>query len=152
MSIFGSREDDPLLQGDPRAPTPKDESTDEGEGAERERTENQVMRSDDRDRDEPNAPASSGASRSSEETVFASSGDGPSRSRTEKSSSSGTTDTRILVRSVEEAAAGSLSRLNAAIEAGWRLQRVELRDGPPDSDADRGGEQSLAFVLRRAGF
>ena len=152
MSIFGSREEDPLLQGDPLAPAPENESSDEEEISERGSSDDQAGRPDDRERGEPQAPASSEEPRSSGETVFSSSGDGPNGARTGKPSSSGTTDTRVLLRSVEEAADGRLTRLNAAIEEGWRLQCVELRDGTTTSTAQTAeASRSLAFVLRRSG-
>jgi hypothetical protein len=125
MSIFGSRDDDPLLQGDPFAPSDEDEPHDA------------ASPSDDDPAQKTRDPAGStddvpppGAS------VF-----GPSDE-----------DTQVLVHLVEEAADGRLGRLNAALDAGWRLRRVELRDDPPgDPTRSTADARALAFVLRRSG-
>jgi hypothetical protein len=63
---------------------------------------------------------------------------------------SGPTDDCVVVRPVEKAAAGELPTLNAALEEGWRLRRVELRDVPPDaSPQSTSTTLFLAFVLHR---
>jgi hypothetical protein len=125
MSIFGSRDDDPLLKGDPFAPSDEDETHDASSPSDDDparKTRDPAGSGDD-------APRPGGS-------VF-----GPSDE-----------NTQVLVHLVEEAANGRLGRLNAALDAGWRLRRVELRDDPPDDPTRSATDaRALAFVLRRSG-
>lgn len=123
MDPFGSREDDPLLQGDPFAPTSSEDDADGGEAA-----------------SENRSPVETGeASRSGEttgESVFEESGS--------HFALDGDGDTRVVFRSAEGASEGRLTVLNAAFDQGWSLDRVELRKGEGG-----GAGTSIAFVLRQ---
>ena len=119
MDLFGSREEDPLLENDPLAPSP-DENADSGE--------------------EPTADDAPSSSNDDDSP----SGDAPSSSNASNGSSphfalAGTGDTRTLRRSVEKTEDGGLSVLNAAFDQGWRLDRIEYRAETDD----------LLFTLRR---
>lgn len=152
MSIFGSRDDDPLLQGDPFAPDaeddpsdgePPEESTGEDANDEGPRPEGPSMT------ERPDAPPAE-ADSDRRESVFgpADNAEGHPSDRDAPGSEEG--GTRVLVRLLEEAANGRLDRLNTAVEAGWRLQRVELVNETPDEQRrSAGASRSLAFVLHK---
>lgn len=129
MSIFGSREDDPLLQDDPFAPPPDDDPSAEEDASPAEQS--------------ADAPSDETPSRS--ESVF-----GPSDGEGDRFSES--TSTRVLVHPVEEAANGHLAQLNMALDEGWRFRRVELREEATDEELQsRQAPRTLAFVLHRSG-
>lgn len=147
MSIFGSREDDPLLQNDPLAPSPDDDpagdtADEDGDASESDRSSTARNRSE--------APADEDASTDSAAgpatSVFGSPAGVQGRS-------SSRTDERVIVRLVEEAANGRLAQVNTALDAGWRLRRLELRDEVPDGRVPTTADspQSVAFVLYRPG-
>jgi len=133
MNLFGSREDDPLLENDPLAPS-SDENTASGE-----------ERASDDD-SAPSSPAGDGprTSPSREENDDPGSGnDAPSAGTSNGTGPHfalpGTGSTRTLRRSVETAQEGRLSVLNAAFDQGWRLDRIEYQ-----KETDE-----LLFVLHR---
>ena len=156
MSLFGSREEDPLLQDDPLAPSsdeegPNEEGPEEGasdeasadaqptEGADEATPASQ----NDSEKDAP-PPAISGESGDS---VFA-----PTCSNGEDGESGffhfeGEENERVLVRTAREAAAGRLNVLNSALDGGWRLGRIELREDSSSEDSSI----ECVFVLRRPG-
>jgi len=107
MSIFGSREEDPLLQNDPLAP-PSDDSSDSSSA------HPEGLRSDS---DSPLSNALTEAESPGPGAPFAFPEEGP---------------TRTLRRSVEAAREGHLSILNAAFDQGWRLTRIEYQEQTAD--------------------
>jgi hypothetical protein len=120
MGVFGSRENDPLINHDPFAPLPNEESGSSGEeGGERE-----------------SSPTKDSAS-----SVFR-----PEESQTDRESQASPSEsTWVVTRSLDEAADGRLADLNAAFEQGWQLSSVELRVGTED---EHSSGISVAFVLR----
>jgi hypothetical protein len=81
--------------------------------------------------------------------VFGPADDARSRASDEGDPVSEDGGTRVLVRLLEEAANGRLDRLNTAVDAGWRLQRVELVNEAADEQQSAGASRSLAFVLHK---
>ena len=149
MSVFGTREDDPLLQNDPLAPSPDDEqegepSSDEPpydeESSEKAVSEDASSEAAPSDKetaptDGPETDASTSHSEGTD-SVF-----GPgSSSETEDENHfrlGGSEDTRAIVRSAKEAASGRLTVLNAAFDQGWRLSRVDVQEDPtPEAASD----------------
>lgn len=121
MSLFGSRENDPLLQDDPFAPS-GDESSSGSPRSEEAPGEG----------DPPDSPSDGDTSPSRAQGHEASSDAGDRASPREG-------ETRTLVRSVDEADAGPLPALNTAFDQGWRLETIVHRDETAD----------LRFVLRQ---
>ena len=145
MSIFGSREEDPLLQDDPFAPQSEDDSP---EADDTDPSETQPSDSGPRSQEKATHTPPSGDTRSVGTSVF---GDNKPNRASGNASASDNTDTRVLVRLVDEAANGRLGRLNAAINDGWRLRSVELRNEAPDAPGpNTGPSRSLAFVLHKS--
>lgn len=113
MSLFGSREDDPLLQDDPLAPS-----------------------------EEASQPRDDASSRSGADGPDAArADDGPAPSRPDEAPAAGADDgrglngeaaRRALVRSVDDAERGDLSVLNTAFDQGWRLEGVVYREETAD--------------------
>lgn len=159
MNPFGSRDEDPLLQNDPLAPSSDDAASDDEADAS----------------GEPPPETTDASPPSSEKTTAQSgkigSGPGEASARDEDPPVSdpspaadqsvfspsdgffafeGQGDTRVVVRSVPEASEGRLTVLNAALGRGWRLARVELRGDEADRDSspDRTAPE-IAFFLRR---
>jgi hypothetical protein len=150
MSLFGSREDDPLLQDDPLAPSSDEEGPEEAptgeepESAEPEGGADEPPPQDDPEEEWSLSPA---VSRGSGDSVFA-----PTGSNGEEGDSGffhfeGEDDERVIVRTAREAAAGRLNVLNSALNGGWRLGRIELREDDSSDDASI----ECVFVLRRPG-
>ena len=153
MSIFGSRDDDPLLQGDPFAPGAEDDPSDEepaGEESAGEDTDDEGLRAGEPATTErPDASPAEGDS-TSRDSVFGPADDDQGRASGEGDPVSEDGGTRVLVRLLEEAADGRLDRLNTAVDAGWRLQRVELVNEAADEQRQSAGaSRSLAFVLHK---
>lgn len=148
MSIFGSRDDDPLLQDDPFAPNPKNDPSEEGPPGEKsagEDTTDEGLRAGDSAM--PERPDADSARRGS---VFGPADETRGRSSVEEASGSDEDGTRVLVRLLEEAAEGRLDRLNTAVDAGWRLRRIELLDDASDKQGQSAdASRSLAFVLHK---
>jgi len=145
MSIFGSREDDPLLQNDPLAPSSEDELADDPATEEDASEDDRPSTARDRATDPSEDDASTGSGIGTTQSVFATPAETQDRSSAE-------TDERVIVRLVEEAANGRLAQVNTALDAGWRLRRLELRDEVPDGRVPTAGpSQSIAFVLHRPG-
>jgi hypothetical protein len=155
MTLFGRREEDPLLQNDPLAP-----SSDDGQEGPRSSNENDSSEAvppenEDVSPDGPDEDASSVASPRSEtpESVF---GAGSSTDTNNHFSFDGTDETRVIIRTAEEATSGRLTVLNSAFDQGWRVDRIEVnpgapRDTPPEGQdaASNSPSRSFAFVLRR---
>jgi hypothetical protein len=128
VSIFGSQDDDLLLQNDPPDPWSEDTSSDGDEGP---------------------APADStlpapSPTNAASESVFTESEPSPEND-TES------VDTHSILHSLDETIGGVLTELNAAVDPGWRLVRVEMRQADPHDDDLLPHSPSLAFVLRKAG-
>lgn len=121
MSIFGSRQDDPLLQNDPLSPS-----------------------ADDTAPSTPTKEHSVPVERS--DSVFGRT-EAPPRG-------DGAAGHRIVRHTAAKAESGPLTELNAAFDAGWRLDHVDLQpeasgneeNEPPGSTS---GSLTLAFVLYR---
>jgi hypothetical protein len=132
MSIFGSREEDPLLQDDPLAPSSEEDAASEDEpSAGDDSSQTSAADTEARSTEEaPDAPDTGAVADSDEEAADESGGhfalDGEGTSRT-------------LVRSLEEAEHGNLTVLNAAFDQGWRIDRVVYQE---ESD-------ELLFQLQR---
>jgi len=132
MSIFGSREEDPLLQDDPLAPSSEEDAASEDEpSAGDDSTQTSAEGAEARSKEEaPEAPDDGAVADSDEQAADESEGhfafDGEGTNRT-------------LVRSLEEAEHGNLTVLNAAFDQGWRIDRVVYRE---ESD-------ELLFQLQR---
>jgi hypothetical protein len=109
MSIFGSREEDPLLQDDPLAPSSEDESAPE---------------------DEP--PAGDDPAPASAEDAEEAPTEEPPDESEGHFALDGEGTTRTLVRSVGEAEHGNLTVLNAAFDQGWRVDCVVYQEESDD--------------------
>jgi hypothetical protein len=152
MSLFGSREDDPLLQDDPLAPSSDEEGPEEAptgekpEGAEPEGGADEAAPSpqDDPAEEESLPPA---VSRESGDSVFAPTGSNGEEGESGFFHFEGEDDERVIVRTAREAAAGRLNVLNSALDGGWHLSRIELRE---DSSSDDSSIECV-FVLGRPG-
>jgi hypothetical protein len=126
MSLFGSREDDPLLQDDPLAPSEEDAESSSSRASDEEPS----------DHDE-SVPASEAVSpeapsveaESSEKTQH---GGAATAGRDDRFSFDGEDARRALVRNVDDAEAGNLAVLNTAFDQGWRLERVVYREETAD--------------------
>lgn len=149
MSIFGSREDDPLLQDDPFAPSSGDGAPEQNGASSKEPTDNHAS-----NHGPPSgSPAQESKSTATDDSlggsVFDPSTNADGRSFGETDRTASEASSREIVRTAEQAANGHLSTINDALDAGWRLRRVELRNASADhaqADADR----SFAFILRRS--
>ena len=153
MSIFGSRDDDPLLQEDPFAPNPKDDPSEEDPPGEKsageDATDEEPRAGDSATAERPDAPPSE-ADSARRGSVFGPADTAQGRPSAEGVPGSGEGGTRVLVRLLEEAAEGRLDRLNTAVDAGWRLRRIELLDDASDKQGQSAGtSRSLAFVLHK---
>lgn len=172
MDIFGSREEDPLLQDDPLAPSSEEgASEDNAEGGSAEEDSHkrnapkQDIASEEASSTGFNSDASptesidddhlpTGTNEEREDSVFrntaADQGRGP------HFRFDGTEDTRVVVRSGKEAAEGRLTVINAALEEGWQLGRVEVQENDPSASSaeveasSKDTSITLAFVLHRA--
>ena len=143
MSVFGSRNDDPLLQNDPLAPDSDDES--EGEATEDPSAKTEATSQE---------TASPKGARRTEDSVF--------QPKTTESPPEGRRDSdrqgeqsRVIIRSVEEAGRGAMDAINEALDDGWRLDSVEVNNvsaARRDADVENASTTAsftLAFVLRR---
>jgi hypothetical protein len=140
MSVFGSRDEDPLLQDDPLAPSADDDDHEEA-------SPDETTSSDDVTRSASSSSAEGGRGGG---TVFG------------RVTPTGTNDeedgreTRVLVQSPAEAASGALAALNNALDNGWRIRRVDIEeDASAGRDAEIEGPSTeplltLAFVLHRS--
>lgn len=126
MSLFGSREDDPLLQDDPFAPSEEDSASRPSAPSEEEH---------------PDPEASGSGADAISPDVPASGAELPAEAQHDESAAAGGKDRfsfdgeearRALVRNVDEAEAGTLSALNTAFDQGWRLERVVYREETAD--------------------
>lgn len=154
MSIFGPRDEDPLLQNDPLAPP-----TDEGE----EENEENPSSGDSSSEDAPSSGASSRPSSSgprSEGTadgaasLFESTGADAGAAESEVVPESGGTEDEETVQvrySLEEAMRGRLGRLNELLGEEWELDRVGCRLNEKASSAGGGPKETivLSFFLRQ---
>ena len=140
MSVFGSRDEDPLLQDDPLAPSADDDDHEEA-------SPDETTSSDDVTRRASSSPAEG---RRGGVTVFgrvAPTGDDGEEAGGE---------TRVLVQSPAEAASGALAALNNALDDGWRIRRVDVNEdsaAEPDAEIGRSSSEptlTLAFVLHRS--
>lgn len=157
MTLFGSREEDPLLQNDPLAPS-------SGESGEKEPGETGSFEDDTRSEDARSNESSRGEEKPGGKEPPGSESDGAGddagsvfRSYSNHFALDGEGDTRVLVRSEEEALEGRLTLINAALNQGWRLARVEVNDEETSeqSSSTRDGRKdatgrSVVFVLRTA--
>lgn len=144
MSVFGSRNDDPLLQNDPLAPSADENDEDDAAAPDEAATE------DDAERE---ATATNGER--TEESVFgpgASAGSGTE----DRPNAHGNEKTRVVACSVAEVARETIANLNKALDDGWRLDHVEVNErGTAEWEAEAGTSAAdssleLAFVLRRS--
>jgi len=154
MSVFGSRDEDPLLQNDPLSPsdeeeaqgdTSKEASTGDAEASEDAFREGETAQTTDEDghhpseADEDTDPSVFHASTPSEKKV-------PSDALREDSKD----DTCVIVRAADDAADGQLRELRAAFASGWSLGRVVLQGKNEDLNASLPlGALQFAFVLER---
>jgi hypothetical protein len=126
MSLFGSREDDPLLQDDPFAPSEDDPSSQDARTPE-EAPRDRNPSSDGTEAGSPDAPSAGGeasvTSQDEESSRFG--GD-------DRFSFTGEEARRALVRGVDEAESGDLAVLNTAFDQGWRLEGVVYREDTAD--------------------
>lgn len=135
MSLFGSREDDPLLQDDPFAPSEDDSSSQEARPPE-EASRDRNQSSQETEADPPDAPPVGEDASAMAQTEEASrSGDD------DRFSFTGEEARRALVRGVDEAESGHLAVLNTAFDQGWRLEGVVYREETAD----------LLFLLHQQG-
>lgn len=134
MSLFGSREDDPLLQDDPLVPS-DDESSAPSARAPDEAPEESAP--------SPQAPEETSDSPPGGNTSSSRSQSGPSSASDtgDRAALSGEEARRALVRGVDAAEAGNLSALNTAFDQGWRLDKVVYREETAD----------LLFLLHQQG-
>ena len=147
MSLFGSREEDPLLQDDPLAPSSDEEGASDEESADVQPTggaEDTDSASQEDSEQDTLPPAISGESGDS---VFAPTGSNGEDCESGFFHFEGEENERVLVRTAREAAAGRLNVLNSALDGGWRLGRIELREDSSSEDSSI----ECVFVLRRPG-
>ncbi len=121
MSIFGSREDDPLLQDDPFSPADEDPSSEatsasEGTSSTPEGTE---------------APSTGSAAPANADATAPAQGDSAG-ARGGDGGSTGGEAQRSLVRSADEVESGQLDALNTAFDQGWRLESIAYREETAD--------------------
>jgi len=144
MSVLGSPEDDPLLQNDPLSSSTSDDADADASPPKAEEDESASSSASASEPSSPEAPSTSEGTDSVFEAV-------PSMDDTDGGSHfhlDGEEDTRVVVRSQEELAAGRLTMLNSAFDQGWRLDRVECRE-PASSSKSEPSARSFAFILRR---
>lgn len=152
MNLFGSREEDPLLQNDPLAPSSEDSPDDPAPSDNPSSEENADPSASEEPSPSDDSDERAGQPRSSLEegggSVF-----GPCPpSAPADAPADGNRPRRTLTHTVAEAADGELAALNAALDAGWRLDRVEVRTAPEaPTDAPPAGDRSatIAFLLWR---
>jgi len=144
MSVFGSQNEDPLLQNDPLAPSTEgdneNEAPDDQELSSVESTDGEMAPPD--------------ASQERADSVFGSTSREANRKENGAPPEKGE-NPRVMVRSITEAARGGLAAVNEALEDGWRLERVQVNE-VSSAKCDAGAEAplaqsglTLAFVLRR---
>jgi hypothetical protein len=124
MSIFGSRDDDPLLQDDPLAPSSDNEES----------------------RDDAARPSSGGGAAGREQGPPHEAGTGVFGPFDAEASVPSDDPTREVVRTATQAAEGNLAPLNAALDQGWRVARVHVR-----GSAAGPSSREVVFVLRSTG-
>lgn len=148
MSVFGSRNEDPLLQNDPLVPSSDEDETSPDESSSTDDA------ADGQDASGSETTAANGTPQAGG-GVFGEGGSPKSDAKDGHASSGGRAETRIIVHSIGEADREPLTAVNRALDDGWRLDRIETRG---DSIPEREGERedpypefalSLAFVLRR---
>ena len=152
MSVFGSRNDDPLLQNDPLAP-PSDENEEEDAPSPDDSTTEDDAASHP---EEASRESSASNGERTEESVFGPSVPVEGGDEDGQHSRTGTEKTRVVVCSVAGVARETIANLNEALDDGWRLDHVEVNERGraeweeegEDSSADSSLE--LAFVLRRS--
>mgnify|MGYP006304999215 CR=1 FL=1 len=167
MSLFGSREEDPLLENDPLAPSgDSEESVSDEDAPDEDASPTGSV-------EEPDSTPSSSASDSSAsvsemgppdtlpsdeekaDSVFSATSSHAVSADEKALQFDGQDDTRVVVHTAAEAGSGRLTVLNAALDEGWRLDRVELMSDPPDEESGPGSEDTrsavvkLAFVLQK---
>lgn len=159
MSIFGTREDDPLLENDPLAPSSDDEQ--EGDAPPDEDASSKAALSDEETASQSGSeevrPSSRpGFSNSEEPASVFGAGSSAEVNAENHFRFDGSEETRVIVRSAEELTRGRLTMLNSALDVGWRIDRVKLRKGAsPANEATTAGPSSgdasveLVFVLHR---
>jgi len=126
MSIFGSREDDPLLQDDPLAPSDHESSASSARASEQSPSGGEE------------ATQASSSSPGAEPT--ASQSDASSDPVSDpRSSFEGKRARRAIVRGLDTVETGALSALNTAFDQGWRLDKIVYREETAD----------LLFLLRQ---
>lgn len=149
MSIFGSQEDDPLLQGDPFAPSSGDGAPEENGAANDDPTNESASDS--------GSPSGRPARENQPSTASDDSGEGsvftPSTGTHRPLSGESSKEeeaSREIVRTAEQAASGDLATLNDALSAGWQLRCVELRTAAAADPSHPDGTRSFAFILGRS--
>jgi hypothetical protein len=153
MNPFGSREDDPLLQNDPLAPSddePTEESSTDGEPPTQSTSSNGEASPTSPEQDAPPPDDESEDSHSVFERTSPGDGDPHAPVCFHK-----TDDALIIYQWAPEGSTGQLTALNSVLDEGWRLDRVELREELPppaeSNDAPPPSEQPspiVTFVLR----
>jgi hypothetical protein len=134
MSIFGSRDDDPLLQDDPFAPSGEDDEGSRG-GAPAEKRSSEEERSE-------------GASNRLG-SLFESGEGEEERGQDQKRELEQET---LQVRcSTDESRQAPLDRLNALFEQGWRVDHIEHKpsERTPATEETSARHTTLLFILRR---
>jgi hypothetical protein len=154
MSLFGSREEDPLLENDPLAPSSDSEAVHEEDASSIEEDDDAESTSSSASAPEMDPPGALSSDGAESDSVFRVTSPHSVSSEENELQFDSREDTRVVVHTAEEAGAGRLTVLNAALEEGWRLDRVELRSESPDeAGLEEEGAQSsivtLAFVLQK---
>jgi len=139
MSIFGSRDDDPLLQDDPFAPPGEDgasEADEEGCSGDASSEEGSSEEN-----------CSEGASRHLGSLFESGEGDEPAQERKKELKR----ETLRVGQSSEEPRPARLDRLNALFDAGWRIDRIEHKSSERAPAAEEASTTpiTLLFLLRR---
>ena len=139
MSIFGSRDDDPLLQDDPFAPPGEGGASEADEEGNPEDAPSE-KRSSEEDRPEGTSNHLGSLFESGQE-------DEPAQEQKEAIKR----ETLQVGQSSEETGPARLDRLNALFDAGWRIDRIEHKSSERVSAAEEASTRpiTLFFFLRR---
>jgi len=159
MSVFGSRDEDPLLQNDPLSPsdeeeaqgdTSKEASTGDAEASEDAFREGETAQTTDAQTTDEDGHHPSGADEDTDPSVFHASTPSEKKARSDALREDSKDDTCVIVRAADDAADGQLRELRAAFASGWSLGRVVLQGKNEDLNASLPlGALQFAFVLER---
>lgn len=138
MSIFGPREDDPLLQNDPLAPS---SDADDESAVEDSTSDTPLQSSSTRDTSASEASSPPSKAGDANESVFSS----PHSSV--KHDTPDHQNTRTLTYVLNDAIDGRLTALSEALSQGWRLTHVEVRQKDVIEEESKDTTRTLAFIL-----